>query len=240
MNMNPLHANSLHEKPIDVLAVDTSGPVTSIGLGRAGEPGFAVSAEGGRKHAEVIDELMQQVLEHLAGQRPEAIAVGVGPGPYSGLRVGIAFAIGLGRAWQCPVVGVCSLDAIAWANVARRAVPSEFVVTTDARRSEIYWARYDTSAMRIAGPQVMSRDLIDFDGPVISEQRVDPGITAAQVSRFIGEGFTPMLTTDTWAPHGTDGSDVVVPRGPLLAPHPLYLRAPDITISAKTPASGAS
>lgn len=223
-----------------VLAVDTSGPVTSIGLGCTGEPGFAVSEEGGRKHAEVVDELMQQVLAHLAGQRPDAIAVGVGPGPYSGLRVGIAFAIGLGRAWQLPVVGVCSLDAIAWDAVARRAISSEFVVTTDARRSEIYWARYDTSAMRIVGPQVMSRELIDFDTPVISEQRVDPAIMAARVSRFIAEGLTPMLTTDTWVPHGADGSDVVVPVGPLLAPHPLYLRAPDITISAKTPAGGAS
>lgn len=223
-----------------VLAVDTSGPVTSIGLGRGGEPGLVVSEEGGRKHAEVIDELMQQVLDHLAGQRPNAIAVGVGPGPYSGLRVGIAFAIGLGRAWQCPVVGVCSLDAIAWAAVAKRAASSEFVVTTDARRREIYWARYNTSAVRIAGPQVVPRDLIDFDAPVISEQRVDPAIMAARASRFMADGLTPMLTTGTWVPHGADGSDVAVPRGPLLAPHPLYLRAPDITISAKTPAGGAS
>jgi tRNA threonylcarbamoyladenosine biosynthesis protein TsaB len=113
------------------------------------------------------------------------------------------------------------------------------VVTTDARRSEIYWARYDTSAVRLAGPQVMSRDLIDFDAPIISEQRVDPAMTAARVSGFLADGLTPMLTSDTWAPHGADGSDVVVPSGPLLAPHPLYLRAPDITISAKTPAGEA-
>lgn len=223
-----------------VLAIDTSGPVTTMGLGRSGEPGFAVFEEGGRKHAEVIDELMLQVQGQLAEEQPGAIAVGVGPGPYSGLRVGIAFAIGLGRAWQCPVVGVCSLDAIAWAIADTGTAPSEFVVTTDARRSEIYWARYGASTVRSAGPQVMSRDAIHFDVPVISEQQVNPAIMAARVSGFITDGLTPMLTTDTWAPHGADGSDVVVPAGPLLAPHPLYLRAPDITISAKTPAAKAA
>lgn len=234
MNANPAKVLA------SVLAIDTSGAVTSIGISRLGEPGFALAEEGGRKHAEVIDVLMHQVQGQLAGERLEAIAVGVGPGPYSGLRVGIAFAIGLGRAWQCPVVGVCSLDVIAWALADAGKVPSEFVVTTDARRNEIYWARYDASAMRIAGPQVLSRDMVDFDVPVISEQRVDPAVMAARVSRFLADGLTPVVTTGQWAPHGADGSDVSVPVGPLLAPHPLYLRAPDITISAKTPVRGAS
>lgn len=217
-----------------VVAIDTSGSVTSIGLGRAGIAGFAVFEEGGRRHAEVIDGLMQQVQGRLAGDRPAAIAVGVGPGPYSGLRVGISFAIGLGRAWRCPVVGVCSLDAIAWAVAGEDAHSGDFVVTTDARRNEIYWARYDSSATRIQGPQVAARHAVDFDVPETSEQRVDPALMAARVSGFLAAGLTPSATTDDWAPHGADGSGVTVPVGPLLAPRPLYLRAPDITISAKT------
>jgi tRNA threonylcarbamoyladenosine biosynthesis protein TsaB len=222
----------------NVLAIDTSGPVTSIGLGRAGKPGFTVFEEGGRKHAEVIDELMLQVRRHLDGERPDAIAVGVGPGPYSGLRVGIAFAIGLGRAWRCPVVGVCSLDAIAWAVADQELHAGDFVVATDARRNEIYWARYDSTAVRIAGPQVMARDLADFDAAVVSDRRVDPALMAARVARYLSEGRAPMATAHQWAPHGSDGSEVTVPVGPLLAPRPLYLRAPDITISARTPAGG--
>lgn len=223
-----------------VLAIDTSGPVTSMGLGRSGEPGFAVFEEGGRKHAEVIDGLMLQVQHHLAGQQPEAIAVGVGPGPYSGLRVGIAFAIGLGRAWQCSVVGVCSLDAIAWAVVDEHVHAGDFVVATDARRNEIYWARYDSTAMRIAGPQVMARDITDFDVPVVRERQVDPALMAARVAGYLADGLAPTATAHQWAPHGADASDVTVPAGPLLAPRPLYLRAPDITISAKTPAAKAA
>lgn len=217
-----------------VLAVDTSGPVTSIGIGQPTEPGFAAMQEGGRKHAEVIDELMLQVQEHLGVHRPDAIAVGVGPGPYSGLRVGIAFAIGLGRAWQCRVVGVCSLDAIAWAATDIAESSSEFVVTTDARRGEIYWARYDSAMQRIAGPQVMARDSVNFTEPVVSEQQVRPAIMAARVAGYLDDGHHVADMVDSWAPHGADASHVTVPVGPLLAPRPLYLRAPDITISAKT------
>ena len=212
-----------------VLAVDTSGPVTGIGIGRAGEPGFAVAEEGGRNHAEVIDGLMRQVSGHLAGSRPDAIGVGVGPGPYSGLRVGIAFAIGLGRAWRCPVVGVCSLDAIAWAVADGGGAASDFVVTTDARRGEVYWARYDASAIRISGPRVMPAG--DVESPVVSDLSVNPAIMAARVARYLEEGLTPTVTTDQWAPHGADASDVTVPAGPLLTPRPLYLRAPDVTLS---------
>ena len=218
-----------------VIAVDTSGAVTCIGLGRSGEPGFGVRESGGRKHAEVIDTLIQQVSKRLDSGLPDAIAVGVGPGPYSGLRVGIAFAIGLGRAWQRPVVGVCSLDAIAWAALDEDPglmSAGEFVVTTDARRDEIYWARYDSSGARLTGPQVVKRTAADFDVRVVSESEVDAALLAAHVARFIDQGNTPEATSARWVPHGADGSEVLVPSGPLLEPRPLYLRAPDITWSA--------
>lgn len=227
-----------------VVAIDTSGPVTSLGIGRAGEAGARFSQEGGRKHAEVIDQLMHRVNAELAGKRPDAIAVGVGPGPYSGLRVGIAFGIGLAKAWQLPVVGACSLDAIAW-KYAREVndangTATEFVVVTDARRGEAYWARYSANATRVAGPQVTSRSAIDFDVPVVSEHHVDPAIMASKVAEYLEQGHAVVDTDHQWVPHGADGSDVSVSPGPLLAPRPLYLRAPDITISTKTPMGSAS
>lgn len=221
-----------------VIGIDTSGAVTCIGLGRPDAPGLCVRASGGRIHAEVIDSLMHQVSARLDAQIPDAIAVGVGPGPYSGLRVGISFAIGLGRAWLRPVVGVCSLDAIAWGALAedlQAFTAREFVVTTDARREEIYWARYDCAGVRLMGPQVKKRAAADFDVPVIGERDVDAALMAARVAEFIDEGRTPESTSDRWAPHGADGSQVVIPPGPLLAPRPLYLRAPDITWSAGSP-----
>lgn len=220
-----------------VIAIDTSGPVTCIGLHRPNAPSLGVRASGGRNHAEVIDTLMLEAMDHLGAERPDSIAVGVGPGPYSGLRVGISFAIGLGRAWLRPVVGVCSLDAIAWAaldNELKGNPVEEFVVTTDARRDEIYWARYDAAGSRSRGPQVIKRAQADFAGRVIAEREVDAALMATRVARYIDEGCGPQASSDRWAPHGDDGSAVVVPPGPLLAPRPLYLRAPDITASAGT------
>src|SRR4029079_2681933 len=81
-----------------------------------------------------------------------AVAVGVGPGPYTGLRVGVGTARALRAVLRSPVHGVCSLDVVA-AHVPRGR---EFLVATDARRKEVYWARYDAAGMRLEGPAVGS------------------------------------------------------------------------------------
>ena len=70
----------------------------------------------------------------------------MGPGPFTGLRVGIAFAHTFGLARNIPVIGICSLDAIAIDQ-------SEYTVAIDARRKEIYWASYK-EGQRVAGPAV--------------------------------------------------------------------------------------
>ncbi len=216
-----------------VLAIDSSGSTTGIGLGRAGAPGIAVTERGSRRHAEVIDELMMEVRGRSGDEHVDAIAVGVGPGPYSGLRVGIAFAIGLGRAWRCPVVGVCSLDAVAWTVADTDPLGGGFVVATDARRGEAYWALYDSQGLRVMGPQVTTRDRIPPEVDIVSEHEVDCAFMASRVAAFLDQGITPVSVEGGWAPHGADGSQVSVPLGPLLAPHPLYLRAPDITLTTK-------
>lgn len=215
------------------LAIDTSGPVTTLAIASLGEEGLSVQEEGGRRHAEVIDQLFQQLCSDL-GDTPESVCVGIGPGPYSGLRVGIAFAIGLGRAWQVPVVGVCSLDAIAWSHAHMHS--GEFAVTTDARRREIYWARYNQAGLRIVGPQVTHSKA--FDVPVVADQPVDAATMASRVAELLAAGTQPVSLTDEWAPHGTDGSNLAIPPGPLFAPRPLYLRSPDITWSTAGTVTG--
>ena len=75
-----------------------------------------------------------------------AVAVGVGPGPYTGLRVGVVTARVLGAVLGVAVCGVCSLDVIAAAVPRGR----EFLVAADARRKEVYWARYDAAGTRVA------------------------------------------------------------------------------------------
>jgi tRNA threonylcarbamoyl adenosine modification protein YeaZ len=77
----------------------------------------------------------------------------MGPGPFTGLRVGISFALAFGLARNIPVIGVCSLDAIAIDE-------SEYTVAIDARRKEIYWARYK-DGLRIEGPSVSKPTEVD-------------------------------------------------------------------------------
>jgi len=123
-----------------LLGLDTATPAVTVAL----HDGTRVLAEatmaGRHRHAELLAPAIAQVLADAGADRADltAIAVGVGPGPYTGLRVGIVTARVLGAALGIPVHGVCSLDVIA----ADVQLP-RFLVATDARRREVYWARYD-------------------------------------------------------------------------------------------------
>jgi tRNA threonylcarbamoyl adenosine modification protein YeaZ len=88
------------------------------------------------------------VKEALAISEVDEVVVGMGPGPFTGLRVGIAFAQSFALAREIPVRGVCSLDAIA-AQIDEK----DFIITVDARRKEVYWARY-TDGVRVGDPAV--------------------------------------------------------------------------------------
>src|SRR6478609_6422664 len=97
------------------------------------------------KHAEQLAPLIERALAEAGIVRQDltAIAAGIGPGPYTGLRVGLVTARTLGFVLDLPVYGVCSLDALAVEAVETGAVDRDFVVATDARRKEVYLARYD-------------------------------------------------------------------------------------------------
>jgi len=201
-----------------LLAIDTS-----VGSAVAVVDDGAVIAEradpGTRGHAETIGVLIARCLAH-AGATPadlSAVAVGTGPGPFTGLRVGIAaaraFAFGIGR----PVLPVVSHDAIAFGR------PGAFVVTTDARRREVAWSRYapagaDGLPVRVSGPDLApadgAADALAVDGlEVIAADRVPAGALGLLAGSRRARGL----------PHADDA--------------PLYLRAPDVTMSA-TNASG--
>jgi len=144
-----------------LLGVETSSAATSAALLVDGAVVSFAWHEDARGHVEALAALVDQVRGEVV---PDAVVCGVGPGPYSGLRVGLATAGVLALAWDVPVVGVCSLDAIAAAVVAWRretastagAVddPAPFMVAVDARRREEYWAGYDASGTRLAGPSI--------------------------------------------------------------------------------------
>src|SRR3954471_2765897 len=140
-----------------VLAFDTATAAVTVALsewspGRSPRMRAESKVVDRRRHAEVLAPAIDTVLGEAQVDRSElsAIAVGVGPGPYTGLRVGLVTARSLGAVLKIPVHGVCTLDALAWES--RRTEP--FVVATDARRKEVYWARYDSATVRVDGPSV--------------------------------------------------------------------------------------
>jgi tRNA threonylcarbamoyl adenosine modification protein YeaZ len=138
-----------------VVGFDTATPAVSVALHDGERVVSEASAADGRRHGELLTPMIAQVLSDAGASRADltAVAVGVGPGPYTGLRVGVVTARVLGAVLGIPVHGVCSLDVIA-ADVPRGR---EFLVATDARRKEVYWARYDASGARLEGPRGRQR-----------------------------------------------------------------------------------
>ena len=126
------------------LAIDTSTSKTIVGIIEDGVVLFEEAHEGATDHGRALSELVAKALK--VSKPPHQVVVGMGPGPFTGLRVGIAFAQTFALAREIPVIGVCSLDSI-------KVDSAEYTVAIDARRKEIYWARYK-DGVRIEGPTV--------------------------------------------------------------------------------------
>ena len=138
-----------------LVGFDTATPAVSAALHDGERVVAQALAVDARRHSELLMPMIAKVMADAGVSRGDlgAVAVGVGPGPYTGLRVGVVTARVLGSVLGLPVSGVCSLDVIA-AAAAAAAPGREFLVATDARRKEVYWARYDAAGRRVAGPRV--------------------------------------------------------------------------------------
>jgi tRNA threonylcarbamoyl adenosine modification protein YeaZ len=154
-----------------VLAVDTSTSASTATLVEVGDDGLRGVAErrtvDARAHGEQLAPSIAALLDE-AGARPRdlaAIVAGLGPGPFTGLRVGLVTAAGMGHALGIATYGVCSLDAL-----GRAAGPGRVLAATDARRREVYYATY--------------ADGVRADGPDVAR----PGAIAVTADRAVGEG----------------------------------------------------
>jgi tRNA threonylcarbamoyladenosine biosynthesis protein TsaB len=219
-----------------VLGFDTATPAVSVALhdgDRVIAEAFAVDA---RRHSELLMPMITKVMAEAGAARTEltAVAVGVGPGPYTGLRVGVVTARVLGSVLGVPVPGLCSLDIMAASVLADPVVADpvlaaqpgrEFLVATDARRKEVYWARYDAAGRRLAGPNV---------GPASSIPDAAELAVAGTGGQLYPEAFGE-LTGPAYPDAGTlarlVAGSLSDPGGfagpPLLLAEPLYLRRPD-------------
>ena len=211
-----------------VLALDAATPAVLAAViavdgpsqGRIGD--VRVLAESAtvdpRRHGELLAPAVAAVLAE-AGVRTadlDGLVVGLGPGPFTSLRVGVVTAAAMAQVASLPVSGVCSLDAIG--SGAR-------VVVTDARRREVYWARYDERGARVEGPAVES--------PAMLAERLAER-AAQSVPRLVGASaptVAALLGVEAGPPVHPDGAGLVRAaaldgwrRVPLT---PLYLRRPD-------------
>jgi tRNA threonylcarbamoyladenosine biosynthesis protein TsaB len=207
-----------------LLGLDTATSAVTVAL----HDGTRVLAQSttidSRRHAELLTPAIARVLADASAERGDltAIAVGVGPGPYTGLRVGLVTARVLGTALGIPVHGVCSLDVIA----ADVALP-EFLVATDARRREVYWARYDATGRRCGPDVALPGDIAGRDSlPAAGE---GAWLYKDAFALAPGPQYPAAATLCRVVAARLAGDQ---PAGPparvrLLPPTPLYLRRPD-------------
>ena len=133
------------------LAIDTATSRTIVGVIEGDKVLYEAFHEGATEHGFAITELVMKALQICP--EPDQVVVGMGPGPFTGLRVGITFAHSFALAREIPVIGVCSLDAI---DIQK----SEYTVAIDARRKEIYWAK-SKGGVRMSGPAVSKPAEVD-------------------------------------------------------------------------------
>jgi tRNA threonylcarbamoyladenosine biosynthesis protein TsaB len=216
--------------PMLLLAVDTSGAAVTAALHDGGRVLARRSEHEPRRHAELLAPSIEAVLREAGADRHAltAVAVGVGPGPFTGLRAGVVTGLVLGLALEVPVHGVCSLDALAL-QVAPH-VPGDaprFAVATDARRHELYWALYapsgDGTPARLTGPVVTAPEALHDEAgagvPVLGRgATLRPDLFAPPPGPLDADaGAVAEVAVRALACGGTG----------LLPPEPLYLRRPD-------------
>ncbi|WNI17314.1 tRNA (adenosine(37)-N6)-threonylcarbamoyltransferase complex dimerization subunit type 1 TsaB [Actinacidiphila sp. ITFR-21] len=211
-----------------LLAFDTATPAVTAAL----HDGERVLAEStvvdARRHGELLVPAVDRVLTAagaVIGQ-VTGVVVGVGPGPYTGLRVGLVTAAAFGDALGIPVHGVCTLDGLAWA-AGEAGLLGPFTVATDARRKEVYWARYAGPHRRITEPAVNR-----------------PGDIAREVAGLPAVGAGAHLYPEVFADRRPDPAHQSAGALAALAAHrlaagepfepalPLYLRRPDAQVPA--------
>ncbi len=217
-------------------------------------PSTSMSGDAPRanQHGEALVPHIAAALSRV-GIKPkevDAVVVGIGPGPFTGLRVGMVTAAAWGHAVGCRVYGVCTLDAVATTALAERStvdaglvtgegdplggpVGKNFLVATDARRKEVYWAVYSGSGVRLSDPAVDKPANLASRLRALSEQ--NPAVTAptwvAGAGASLYRETIALPTSETVAPSvaglAMRAGHRVMWKAPSEQLAPLYLRRPD-------------
>ncbi|MCB9992623.1 MAG: tRNA (adenosine(37)-N6)-threonylcarbamoyltransferase complex dimerization subunit type 1 TsaB [Hyphomicrobiaceae bacterium] len=146
----------MHESdPFPILGIDTSGPYLQVGLGFAGDRFDILSEELPKGHAEALFGRLQNLLDRNGITYADLgrLATTVGPGSFTGLRIGIAAARGLGLALDLPVIGVPNLVALSLGRPGR-----DFSILVDARRNQMYAQRFQAAGLPAGSPELLEQD----------------------------------------------------------------------------------
>ena len=222
-----------------VLGFDTATPSVTVALGSGGEVLGSVRLAGGRRHAEQLAPAVEYLCDQtgIALDRLAAIAVGVGPGLFTGLRVGVTTARTLAQALRLPVVAIPTLDLVAYPlRHARRQI----VTVVDARRREVFWARYQPVP---GGVQRVSEYDVAPPAEVVAELEAGADETllagdgvVAYREHFVSLDRAELAGVSFAAPSATSLVELAtarVEREEFVSPlevHPLYLRESDAEI----------
>lgn len=205
-----------------LLAFDTATALVTVAVHDGERVVVEHVSDQPMKHGEQLAPLIDRCLREAGAVRQDltAIAVGVGPGPFTGLRVGLVTARTLGFVLDVPVYGVCTLDVLAIEAVETGSVAGDFLVATDARRKEVYLASYDATGQRLEGPVVSRPAEVATAVSVV-------GAGAAIYPEAFPHAVGPQRPSAGWL------AEVVVgERAEILDPEPLYLRRPDAVAGA--------
>ncbi|MCC2318971.1 tRNA (adenosine(37)-N6)-threonylcarbamoyltransferase complex dimerization subunit type 1 TsaB [Cellulomonas chengniuliangii] len=227
-----------------VIALDTSAAVAVSLIDESGRALASRSTPEQRRHAELLAPMIVDVLAEAGVDRGDltAVVVGTGPAPFTGLRVGLVTARTLAFALSIPVHGVSSLDALAVGAARALALEpgAELLAVTDARRREVYAARYRVAA---APAHAAHGPLVELvDGPVVdTPQAVAESI--GQGALAVGAGaslYGEHLSAAAGAPANPDPADLarlalarLAAGAGTLPTEPLYLRRPDVVPPAE-------
>ena len=202
-----------------LLAFDTATPVVTVAVHDGSTVLGEADGSGAMAHGELLAPAIRQALTAAGVQMPDLtdVAVGVGPGPFTGLRVGVVTALTLGSTLGLTTHGVCSLDVVA----AAVDPVNDFLVATDARRKEVYWARY-SAGQRLEGPDVATPAALAEKFGAMPVHGPGAGVYSDVLN----------CATDV-APRAADLAELVISGRSIELPlEPLYLRRPDAVPSA--------